>query len=77
MGECFRLASDLETASIELSRAKDLLAILSINLFEEELTEYAQQYEAVVDAAWHKVSEQNKNINKIALELYQIGKGEK
>ena len=77
MSSISKIASDLETASLELSRAKDLLAILSINLFEEELTEYAQQFEAVADAAWHKVSEQNKNINKIALELYQIGKGEK
>ena len=53
MGECFRLASDLEVASIELEKAKTLLGITLEDVFNsaerEYLSGYVQGFEYLIE----------------------------
>jgi len=74
MNVLFRLSNELESVSIELGRAEDLISILSTNLFDEILTPYGQQFEAVANAAQNKVSEQHKIISELSQYLYRLSK---
>lgn len=81
MGECFRMASDLEVAAIELEKAKTLLAITLEDVFNSAerkyLSGYVQGFEYLIEAALDKIIAQYKVVNDISNTLYQASKIEK
>ena len=81
MSECFRMASVLETASIELEKARALLSIALEEVFasgeREGMSEYAQNFEYVIEAALDKIIVQYDIVHDISDTLYQASEIEK
>ena len=81
MGECFRMANDLEIAAIELEKAKVLLGITLEDVFNsaerEYLSGYVQGFEYLIEAALDKIIAQYNVVHDISNMLYQASKMEK
>lgn len=81
MGECFRMANDLEIAAIELEKAKVMLCITLEDVFNnaerEYLSGYVQGFEYLIEAAVDKIITQYKVVSDISNTLYQASKIEK
>lgn len=78
MNEYFEMASSLETASLELEKAKVLLGITLEDIFtgteRMHLSGYAQGFEYVIEAAINKIIQQYDVVHEISNTLYEVSR---
>ena len=65
----------LENSILELERTKQILSVSADGLFSEnEIGEYYQQYEALIDAAIDKIARQIEELDAVSASLSFFGK---
>lgn len=66
----------IEGSILELERTKQILSVSADGLFSEnELGEYYQQYEALIDAAIEKIARQIEELDAVSASLsFLVGK---
>ncbi len=75
MFDFFTMADDLEQSGLKLRQAKAMLCVTGDGLFKDnQLDDFYQQYEAVLDAALDKVMEQIKVVEEVSRVLYDVSK---
>lgn len=64
----------IEDSILELERTKQILSVSADGLFSEnELGEYYQQYEALIDAAIDKIARQIEELDAVSASLSFLG----
>lgn len=65
----------IEDSILELERTKQILSVSADGLFSEnELGEYYQQYEALIDAAIDKIARQIEELDAVSASLSFFGR---
>ncbi len=65
----------IEGSILELERTKQILSVSADGLFSEnELEEYYQQYEALIDAAIEKIARQIEELDAVSASLSFFGR---